>query len=207
MGRPITIAEETILSAARELFLKRGLRATVVDIAARAGVSPGIIFKRYETKEALFSAAMEVRVDAEQALPIDLDARVGEGRVQDTLIEFGTLLIDKFFSIVPLEMMFWSNTQDAPASREVQRSPERAAGGMRMVADYLAAEAKLGRVRCDDCEVVAELFIGALWHYAFIHVTLGNVRRRPVSRQGFVRSAVASLWSGIAANKRSARSR
>jgi AcrR family transcriptional regulator len=203
MGRPITIAEETILTAARELFLKRGLRTTIVDIATRAGVSPGIIFKRYETKEALFSAAMEVRVDAKEALPIDLDARVGEGRVQDTLIELGTLLVDKFFSIVPLEMMLWSNTQDAPASRELQRSPERAARGMRIVADYLAAEAKLGRVRCDDCEVVAELFIGALWHYAFTHVTLGNVRRRPVSRQVFVRSAVDSLWSGIASTRRS----
>jgi AcrR family transcriptional regulator len=207
MGRPITIAEETILSAARELFLKRGLRATIVDIAAHAGVSPGIIFKRYATKESLFAAAMEVRADAEQALPMDLVARVGKGRVQDTLIELGTLLVDKFFSIVPLEMMVWSNPQDAPASRELRRSPERAASGMRMVADYLAKEAELGRVRRNDSEVVAAMFIGALWHYAFTHVSLGNVRRRPMSRQVFVRSVVDSLWSGIASTRRSVGSR
>ena len=58
MPRPVSIQDEVILSAARELFLERGIDVATSEIAARAGVSQGTIFKRFRTKQALFNAAM-----------------------------------------------------------------------------------------------------------------------------------------------------
>lgn len=50
MARPVAIHDPTILDAAREVFLLRGAAATTAEVARRAGVSEGSIFKRYRTK-------------------------------------------------------------------------------------------------------------------------------------------------------------
>lgn len=50
MPRPVSIQDDVILRAAREIFLEKGWDATTSEIAAKAGVSNGIIFKRFKTK-------------------------------------------------------------------------------------------------------------------------------------------------------------
>jgi AcrR family transcriptional regulator len=51
-----------ILDAAREAFAERGADASVAEIAARAGVGTATIYRRFPTKEALFSAMVEQRL-------------------------------------------------------------------------------------------------------------------------------------------------
>src|SRR6478609_5715637 len=58
-GRPPTIDSQRLLSVARDVFLERGIRATTLEVAERAGVSEGALFHRFKSKEALFSAAMD----------------------------------------------------------------------------------------------------------------------------------------------------
>lgn len=58
MARKKTISDEAILSAAREVFSKRGFSAPTRDIARSAGISEGVLFQRYRTKADLFFAAM-----------------------------------------------------------------------------------------------------------------------------------------------------
>ncbi len=57
LGRPIKITDAQILNAAREAFQESGSAATALQIAKRAGVSEGILFKRFATKAALLRAA------------------------------------------------------------------------------------------------------------------------------------------------------
>ena len=60
MPRTQTITDERLLQAARAEFLEHGINVTSAAIARRAGVSPGILFHRFGSKEALFAAAMNV---------------------------------------------------------------------------------------------------------------------------------------------------
>jgi AcrR family transcriptional regulator len=201
MPRPITIQDNVILQAARELFLARGLRATTAEIAERAQVSPGILFKRFKTKEALFRAAMAAQSDTDPPLPIDLALRIGSGRVDETLIELGTLLLERFIRDLPTMMMDWSSMPtdaDNHRARPDDRVPERVSNQMQVVADYLAAEAQLGRISADDCEVVAQTFIGSLWHQAFIQVMLKDRQALAQTHRAYVGRMVYALWSGIA---------
>jgi AcrR family transcriptional regulator len=87
MVRPITIDDATIIEAARAVFLERGMRATTADIAKRARVSTGSIFRRYGTKEELFRRVMLEQRDLDRMLSVA--ERVGEGDVQDALAEMG----------------------------------------------------------------------------------------------------------------------
>ena len=58
MGRKKTITDEELLEAARQVFLADGIGASTKSIARNAGISEGVIFQRFKTKEELFFAAM-----------------------------------------------------------------------------------------------------------------------------------------------------
>ncbi|MGW4945926.1 TetR/AcrR family transcriptional regulator [Actinoplanes sp. NPDC004185] len=61
-----------ILGAARECFGERGFaRATVRDIAARAGVTHGLVLRQFGTKEQLFLAAVPGHRELDQTIAGD----------------------------------------------------------------------------------------------------------------------------------------
>ncbi len=53
-----------VLAAARELFAEQGFDVPLDEIAARAGVGPGTVYRHFPTKQALFQAVTEARVEA-----------------------------------------------------------------------------------------------------------------------------------------------
>jgi AcrR family transcriptional regulator len=55
---------EKVLSAARDLFAEQGYDVPLDEIAARAGVGPGTVYRHFPTKQALFQAVTEARVAA-----------------------------------------------------------------------------------------------------------------------------------------------
>jgi AcrR family transcriptional regulator len=64
---------ERILEAAREVFAERGVGATLDDVADRAGVGIGTVYRRYANKDALIDELCEDWIDdlvafAEEAL-------------------------------------------------------------------------------------------------------------------------------------------
>lgn len=58
MGRKKTISDADLLGAAREVFVKEGFGASTKEIARRAGISEGVLYQRFATKDELFFAAM-----------------------------------------------------------------------------------------------------------------------------------------------------
>src|SRR3954451_8548625 len=62
---------QRILDAARELFAERGLQATLDDVAHRAGVGVGTVYRRFPDKEQLIDALFESRLDQMAALAED----------------------------------------------------------------------------------------------------------------------------------------
>src|SRR5215212_11501130 len=59
---------ERILAAARALFAERGVDATLDDVAARAGVGVGTVYRRYPNKDALLDELFEERIGELAAL-------------------------------------------------------------------------------------------------------------------------------------------
>jgi AcrR family transcriptional regulator len=55
---------EKVLQAARESFAEQGFDVPLDEIAARAGVGPGTVYRHFPTKQALFQAVTEARVSA-----------------------------------------------------------------------------------------------------------------------------------------------
>jgi AcrR family transcriptional regulator len=54
---------EQVLAAAREAFAASGFGVPLDEIAARAGVGPGTVYRHFPTKEALFEAVITARLE------------------------------------------------------------------------------------------------------------------------------------------------
>lgn len=65
-----------VLRAAREAFAQSGFGVPLDEIAARAGVGPGTVYRHFPTKEALFQAVIEARLTD---LVADARARADSG--------------------------------------------------------------------------------------------------------------------------------
>src|SRR5436305_12119457 len=71
IGRPRDArADRAILQATRELIAERGIHEfRTEDVAARAGVGKGAIYRRYPSKDELVTAAVGALVDDEIHVP------------------------------------------------------------------------------------------------------------------------------------------
>ncbi|GAB4196569.1 MAG: TetR/AcrR family transcriptional regulator [Sandaracinaceae bacterium] len=208
MARPTAISDETLLEAARDVFLEHGIRATTAEVARRAGVSEGTLFKRFRTKQGLFEAAMtrSFEEDAKRFVGSLLE-RVGKGTLRGELEDVALRGIDFFRKIVPLHMMCWSNPgkDGLPVSPSLEGREHPALGGRRLFEAYFEAERRLGRLRNVDVGVLARVFMGAVYNFAAMEVMLAAEDPLPMPAETFARGLVDILLRGIEANSPEAR--
>ena len=57
-----------ILESARSVFARKGMEATITDIATEAQISIGLAYRYFADKEAIFSALVKQTIPAEFAL-------------------------------------------------------------------------------------------------------------------------------------------
>ena len=197
MTRPVTIHDEDLLRAARETFLERGIQATTAEVAARAGVSEGILFHRFGSKAGLFLAAMTPPDGAAFFKELDLESRVGKGELFDQMCEIADRLVDFIRKIMPVTMMSWSNPADGGVPKALRGPNPVALRMVRGLACYFEAEMRVGRLRAVDPETLARAFEGGVHQYVFGEV-VGRGERLPMPQKMYVRGLVDVLLRGAA---------
>ena len=115
-GRPANEAlGQTIIDAACELFVELGFQATTLDkVAQRARISKLSIYRHFENKEALFSAA--IAAHCRQFAPLALSEGI-DGSAEDQLIAVGSSLLRTLLSpdVRSVEAMVMADTTDRKA--------------------------------------------------------------------------------------------
>ena len=110
MARSPRIPDEQILVHAREVFLERGMKATTAEVAERAGVSEGLLFKRWGSKNGLFERAMSQPGSFGRHSWLEgLEARVGQGDLRAHLVELGVAGVRFMRKLMPLITMTFSH--------------------------------------------------------------------------------------------------
>ena len=87
---------DKLVAAAREVFAERGAEGSLDEIAKRAGVGPGTLYRHFPTRDDLIDALMRdwsarVLADSEAAVEADLPARETLERWFNDLIKHLTL--------------------------------------------------------------------------------------------------------------------
>jgi len=188
MPRPVSIHDEAILDAASKVFLAQGYRASTAEIARRAGVSEGSLFKRFRTKTELFLAAMNVQ-SREQERQENLMAGVGKAAIRPTLEDYGRHLLTHLQIVLPRILMVSSSGVRFAKNYLPTRCPpplQHAA----ILTRYLRAETRCGRLCLANPEIHADIFVGALSHCVFCETVFGH---QTASHTAYIRTLVDNI--------------
>jgi AcrR family transcriptional regulator len=193
MGRPPRITRAQILDAARAAFQARGFAATTLaDIAKTLDVTPAAILRHFDSKQALFSAAMATRAIAVPAFVTALASLDPHSDPRVVLREFARNLIPFLSDIIrsAIAVQMHATTVVVPFDPRDEEVPPRRV--IRFLADYFGRAMKAGTVRRADPQALALLFLGQLQAYAFFHQVLGVTPVYPLD--DYVDAQIA-LWS------------
>jgi AcrR family transcriptional regulator len=184
------------LDVAREVFLEHGIRATTAEVAARAGVSEGTLFHRFNSKDELFRAAMRFNPDQVPEFLESLAKLAGQEDLRKTLVTFAERMLEIGRVALPVMMMSWSNPT---GEYNLEKTLKRAEGyrrAFRAVRGFFEAEMRGGRLRKMDPEVLTRIFMGSLHHYClselFGLMESGNYLTPPQFARGLADTLLAA---------------
>ncbi|WP_288481432.1 TetR/AcrR family transcriptional regulator [uncultured Deinococcus sp.] len=197
MARPRTISDEQVVDAAREVFLEQGFSATTAEIARRAGVSEGTLFKRFASKEDLFEAALGLHQRA--AWQAELQTRAGQGEVRRNLEDVAMSILTEMERVVPMLTTVFARGHDPSHNTLLQRLEHPLRHHLDALASYLRAEIALGRVRPLDADLTALTLMGSLTMHGYdAHLLTPETRRLSIDKGRYVRGLLDLLWPGMA---------
>lgn len=197
MARPVRISEEKILEAARAVFLNLGFAGTTAEVARRAGVAEGSIFKRFATKVDLFRAAMQPEMDEPDWVRTLLNSEEGSNP-REVLMQCGLQAVEFLRRLIPLIMMQWSSGKHFGLPEHLQgpNGPPRRA--LKAWAAFFEREMRAGRMRKHEPEVVARMMFGSIQSYVFFEIMLRSPERMTLPVEVYLRGLIDVLWSGVA---------
>ena len=101
---------EALLEAAAALFARRGFRETSIDdIAREAGFSKGAVYWHFESKDDLFFALVEQRIDRPlRAALAELESAPAERDMAPVASEVFVALVEGQHDLVLLDREYWS---------------------------------------------------------------------------------------------------
>lgn len=191
MTRSKTVTDAEILAAARSLFLEVGVKASTRKIAKAAGISEGVIFQRFKTKEDLFFAAMvppEARLDKIFRIP------PGEGQVPENLKFMSLQIVDYFREVMPTFITLIGHPAFNMETFLQRHTLPRIQISNRLT-EYLKAEAEISRIRRSQVEIATAILLSYLHHLALSETIDSSQHEKGMET---ITDAIEALWQGLA---------
>lgn len=191
MVRPRQISNEAILEGARECFLSHGPSISTTAIAQHLGVSQGVLFQRFGTKQELMLAAL---APTERPGWTELlDAGPDQRPLRDQLREIAEAATDFFEDIVPCVAVL-RGAGIEPRTVFQKHSTPAPLVAQRKLAAWLRSAVVAGKVRECDPEALALIMLGSLQIRPFLaHVA----RDIGPARRDYLDELVDHLWRSI----------
>lgn len=174
MVRPRLFDDEELLCSLRQSFLALGPGATTQELATRAAVSEGTLFKRFGTKQRMFALAMRLpALDGpwfEQMLE-----RAGQGPLGGHLADIASGLAGYLEELFPRLLCAFGHPLQPEHIRTIfgdDAAPTLII--LRRLTALFELEIAAGRVRPLPAGHLAELFIGGIQHHVHATVLFGN---------------------------------
>jgi AcrR family transcriptional regulator len=142
-------------------------RASTRAIAEAAGVAEGALYRHFPDKTSLFFAAALAPTPSVLEWVEALPSRAGSETVEANLTAAVERLATLHERVLPLEIAIRSDPELAAQRRALLAGRGRLPGPPSAMADYLAAEQRLGRIRSDlDPKEVALTILAMLFGLA-----------------------------------------
>lgn len=187
---------EQILDAAIQVFARKGFtRATNKDIAREAGITPGLIYHYFESKEAVFKAIVETRspVGMLHALPREM--------LELPPAVFLPLILKKVLEIVESEDFVRLIRVFVP---EIIHNPELSPlgvsvlqQGLGFLTGYLRSSMESGQLRPGDAALTAQVLLGSVVGFVLRRQILRDSVALLLTQEQIVTAVVDSVLNGL----------
>ena len=167
MARPQQFESEALLESMRETFLDLGPGASTQELAKRAGVSEGTLFKRFSSKRRMFTEALRLPNLEDCEWFTSMSTRVGVGSVEEQVFLIARGMHQYVSELMPCAQMISANGKLQPQDFAKLLGKKELAPpflSIEALTRYFEGEMKLGRVRECDAGGLARLVIGAVIH-------------------------------------------
>lgn len=187
---------EHIIDAAMHVFAQKGfMKATNKDIAREAGITPGLIYYYFESKEALLKAIIETRS------PVRIITSLPPQAFElppEMLLRF---LVQRVLGIVESENFIQLLRMMLP---EVIHNPAMApiAAGIfqRIIGslgEYLETKMQRGELRRTDAALTAQVFIGSVMGFVLRRQIIRDPIALQYSHEQIAQSIVETVLQGL----------
>ena len=197
MGRPRSISDDAIRTAAREVFVEHGPGAPVSLVAKRLGVTHAALFSRVGTKdELMLDSLCPGQPAAVEALSRPPPTSRVQARLRDILLDLMSFLSQ----VAPNLVMLRAAGHTADALPDTSRTPPPVAL-RRLLARWLEAATEAGTIARVDGPATAEALLGAIEARCF-NAYLGGPAFAPGTDSAFVRKLVTALVPRVRGTRR-----
>src|SRR5262249_42056655 len=154
------------------------------EVARRAGVAEGSIFKRFATKAELFRAAMQAEFDEPDWLRT-LVLAPEEEDPREVLMKVGLQAVSFFRRLMPLVMMQWSSGKGYGIPEQLQGPNSPPLRALKILSAFLEREMRAGRMRAHQPEIVARMLLGSIQNYVFFEILMRAQTKMPLSVEDY----------------------
>lgn len=192
-----------LLESLREAFLEVGPGVTTRELAERAGVSEGTLFKRFGDKRKMFVLALRLPDFHEEEWYRELASRKEDVSLKEHLIDIGLRLHDALSLSVPIIQTVFANPFINPQDirgllkRNKETPPIQI---LETFAELFENEMAAGNIRPLRALDLARFFVGAL--HSDIHLRLYFPQDADFTPEEMVRDATETLLELIKAPPR-----
>jgi AcrR family transcriptional regulator len=188
---------EQIIDAAMRVFAQKGFaRATNRDVAREAGITTGLIYYYFESKEALLKAVLEERS------PIQVIAQITPEMLEQPPEVFLPLMVRHVLAIVENEQFVGVIRVILPEMLHNPDFPPIATGFLQRVVSflgsYLRAQAVRGAVRTDiDVDLATQVIAGSVMGFVLRRQIMRDPGVLCYTQEELVEAIVDTLLQGI----------
>lgn len=178
----------------RETFLDLGPGASTQELAKRAGVSEGTLYKRFVSKRRMFTEALRLPEVEDFDWFTGIEARIGVLPVAEHLVSIATGMHGYASRLLPCSQMIGANGKLKPQDfAQLLGDDEEAPPfvNIKTMASFFEREMALGRMRKCDANGLTRLFIGALIHD--VHLRMHFPDHMPEEVEAFTHRIVRTI--------------
>lgn len=187
---------EQILQGAMQLFAQKGFRGTTTrEIARRLHISEALMFKYFPSKEALYRAIIQKRMDGSEEMIIPREAIEAKDDRQ-VFQSIASYLIQKNTADPTfMRLLLYSALEGHDLSRIFFEN--NAMEKTRLLAKYIRQRIKEKAFKPVPPMLAARAFIGMIIHYIQAQEIYGMKKHLPYSRKKVVDTLVEVFLSGL----------
>lgn len=198
MARPRVIDDEDLLESLRNTFLELGPTVPTTELAARAKVSEGTLFKRFGSKKSMFDKAM-APPELEGAWYDEMVERAGTGDLRENLAVIATGIEGYLSDFIPRVFCAYGGR---PSVDDIRQNFGEISPNFPIrirLTRYFELECAAGRVRPLPARHLAELLFGALNQMVVTTVLFpAEAQQEPTGLDAQVAELVATFYAMVA---------